>query len=256
MDFIRAEISKGRQAYIIFPLIEESETLDYENLMKGYENVKAYFPEPKYWISMVHGRQKSDVKETNMQRFAKNDTQIMVSTTVIEVGVNVPNATVMVIESAEKFGLSQLHQLRGRVGRSEHKSFCILLTGPKLNSEARERLQTMCSTNDGFKIAEKDLELAHFYQALIQAAGAFVHLQKNFEYPLHAKHGRRLRPAARLFALALRNLEQFPNEFRALSLEQFRQTLARYRDELSESHFQRNPWSPQSAPQFSLSARE
>jgi ATP-dependent DNA helicase RecG len=159
MDFIRSEINKGRQAYIIFPLIEESEKMDYENLMKGYENVKAYFPEPRYWISMVHGRQKGEVKETNMQRFVKNDTQIMVSTTVIEVGVNVPNATVMVIESAEKFGLSQLHQLRGRVGRSEHKSFCILLTASKLNNEARERLQTMCSTNDGFKIAEKDLEL-------------------------------------------------------------------------------------------------
>ena len=159
MDFIRAEIDKGRQAYIIFPLIEESETLDYENLMKGYENVKAYFPEPKYWISMVHGRQTALVKETNMQRFVKNDTQIMVSTTVIEVGVNVPNATVMVIESAEKFGLSQLHQLRGRVGRSEHRSFCILLTAPKLSNEARERLKIMTATNDGFKIAEKDLEL-------------------------------------------------------------------------------------------------
>jgi ATP-dependent DNA helicase RecG len=159
MDFIRAEIDKGRQIYIIFPLIEESEKLDYENLMKGYENVKAYFPEPKYWISMVHGRQAAQVKDTNMQRFVKYDTQIMVSTTVIEVGVNVPNATVMVIESAEKFGLSQLHQLRGRVGRSEHKSFCILLTAARINNEARERLQTMCATNDGFKIAEKDLEL-------------------------------------------------------------------------------------------------
>ena len=159
MDFIRSEIGKGRQSYIIFPLIEESEKMDYENLMKGYENVKAYFPEPKYWISMVHGRQAAQVKETNMQRFVSNDTQIMVSTTVIEVGVNVPNATVMVIESAEKFGLSQLHQLRGRVGRSEHKSFCILLTAPGLSNEARERLQIMCATNDGFKIAEKDLEL-------------------------------------------------------------------------------------------------
>ena len=159
MDFIRSEIGKGRQAYIIFPLIEESEKMDYENLMKGYENVKAYFPEPKFWISMVHGRQSVQVKETNMQRFVSNDTQIMVSTTVIEVGVNVPNATVMVIESAEKFGLSQLHQLRGRVGRSEHKSFCILLTAPGLSKEARERLQIMCATNDGFKIAEKDLEL-------------------------------------------------------------------------------------------------
>lgn len=159
MDFIKAEIKKGRQIYIIFPLIEESEKLDYENLMKGYENVKAYFPEPAYWISMVHGKQKNDLKETNMQRFVKRDTQIMVSTTVVEVGVNVPNASVMVIESAEKFGLSQLHQLRGRVGRGSDKSFCILLTGMKLTNEAKERLKIMCATNDGFKIAEKDLEL-------------------------------------------------------------------------------------------------
>ena len=159
MDFIKAEILKGRQAYIIFPLIEESDKLDYENLMKGYENVKAYFPEPKYWISMVHGRQSPEIKETNMKRFKENDTQIMVSTTVIEVGVDVPNASVMVIESAEKFGLSQLHQLRGRVGRGAEKSFCILLTGSKLSREAKERLKIMCDTNDGFKIAEKDLEL-------------------------------------------------------------------------------------------------
>ena len=159
MDFLKEEIARGRQGYIIFPLIEESEKLDYENLMKGYENVKAYFPEPKYWISMVHGRQKIDVKETNMQRFIKRDTQIMVSTTVIEVGVNIPNATVMIIESAEKFGLSQLHQLRGRVGRGSDKSFCILLTGVKLTNEARERLKILCDTNDGFRISEKDLEL-------------------------------------------------------------------------------------------------
>jgi ATP-dependent DNA helicase RecG len=159
MDFIKEEIRKGRQAYIVFPLIEESEKSDYENLMKGYENVKAYFPEPKYWISMVHGRQTIDVRDTNMQRFKTGDTQIMVGTTVIEVGVDVPNASVMVIESAEKFGLSQLHQLRGRVGRGSEKSFCILLTGTKLNNEARERLKTMVATNDGFKIAEKDLEL-------------------------------------------------------------------------------------------------
>ncbi len=159
MDFIKAEIAKGRQAYIIFPLIEESEKMDYENLMRGYENVKAFFPEPKYWISMLHGQQKPAVKDTNMQRFVKGDTQIMVSTTVIEVGVNVPNASVMVIESAEKFGLSQLHQLRGRVGRGSDKSFCILLTGMKPTNEARERIKMMCATNDGFKIAEKDLEL-------------------------------------------------------------------------------------------------
>jgi ATP-dependent DNA helicase RecG len=159
MDFIKAEIEKGRQAYIIFPLIEESEKMDYENLMRGYENVKAFFPEPKYWISMVHGRQKPLVKETNMQRFVKGETQIMVATTVIEVGVNVPNASVMVIESTEKFGLSQLHQLRGRVGRGSDKSFCILLTGSKPTNDAKERIKIMCATNDGFQIAEKDLEL-------------------------------------------------------------------------------------------------
>lgn len=158
MDFVRSEIDKGRQAYIIFPLIEESEKLDYENLMDGYEHVKAFFPEPKYWISMLHGKQPADIKESNMQKFVKRDTQIMVSTTVIEVGVNVPNASVMVIENAEKFGLSQLHQLRGRVGRGGEKSYCILLTS-KLNNDARERIKTMCATNDGFKIAEKDLEL-------------------------------------------------------------------------------------------------
>lgn len=159
MDFIRAEIDKGRQIYIIFPLIEESAKMDYENLMMGYENVKGYFPEPKYWISMVHGRQPAEQKELNMKRFVEGDTQIMVSTTVIEVGVNVPNASVMVIESTEKFGLSQLHQLRGRVGRGAEKSYCILLSGSKLGNDARERIKIMTTTNDGFKIAEKDLEL-------------------------------------------------------------------------------------------------
>lgn len=159
MDFLKAEISKGRQVYIIFPLIEESEKLDYENLMQGYENVKTYFPEPQYWISMVHGRQPAEQKELNMKRFVQGDTQIMVSTTVIEVGVNVPNASVMVIESSEKFGLSQLHQLRGRVGRGAEKSYCILMTSPKLGNDARERIKIMVSTNNGFDIAEKDLEL-------------------------------------------------------------------------------------------------
>ena len=159
MDFVKEEITKGRQAYIVYPLIEESSKMDYENLMKGFEEVKSFFPEPKYWISMVHGKQPAEQKETNMQRFVKADTQIMVSTTVIEVGVNVPNASVMVIESAEKFGLSQLHQLRGRVGRGAEKSFCILLTGPKVSNDARERLKIMVATNDGFKIAEKDLEI-------------------------------------------------------------------------------------------------
>jgi ATP-dependent DNA helicase RecG len=159
MNFIRSEIEKGRQAYIIYPLIEESAKLDFEDLMRGYEEVKAYFPEPKYYISMVHGKQKSVQKQTNMERFVKGDTQIMVSTTVIEVGVNVPNASVMVIESAEKFGLPQLHQLRGRVGRGNEKSYCILSTKVKLSSDAKQRLQIMCETNDGFKIAEKDLEI-------------------------------------------------------------------------------------------------
>jgi ATP-dependent DNA helicase RecG len=159
MSFVKDEIKKGRQAYIVYPLIEESSKLDYENLMKGFEEVKSFFPEPKYWISMVHGKQPAAQKEINMQRFVKADTQIMVSTTVIEVGVNVPNASVMVIESAEKFGLSQLHQLRGRVGRGAEKSFCILLTGPKISNDARERLKVMTATNDGFKIAEKDLEI-------------------------------------------------------------------------------------------------
>lgn len=159
MDFVKQEIAKGRQAYFIYPLIEESSKLDFENLMKGYEEVKAFFPEPQYYISMVHGKQKPEVKETNMMRFKTGDTQIMVSTTVIEVGVDVPNASVMVIESAQRFGLSQLHQLRGRVGRGSEQSFCILLTGKQLTQDGRERLKIMTATNDGFLIAEKDLEL-------------------------------------------------------------------------------------------------
>lgn len=159
MDFLKAEIALGRQVYVIFPLIEESEKLDYENLMQGYEAIKTYFPEPQYWISMVHGKMPAHQKDENMRRFVIHDTQIMVSTTVIEVGVNVPNASVMLIESSEKFGLSQLHQLRGRVGRGAEKSYCILLTGKKLGNEARERMKIMTSTNNGFVIAEKDLEL-------------------------------------------------------------------------------------------------
>jgi ATP-dependent DNA helicase RecG len=159
MDFIKTEIKLGRQIYFIFPLIEASEKLQYEDLMKGYENVKSWFPEPQYWISMVHGRMPAEQKEINMKRFVEQDTQIMVATTVIEVGVNVPNASVMVIESAEKFGLSQLHQLRGRVGRGSEKSYCILLSGNQIGRDAKDRLSVMCATNDGFKIAEKDLEL-------------------------------------------------------------------------------------------------
>jgi ATP-dependent DNA helicase RecG len=159
MDFVKTEIQKGRQAYFVYPLIEESEKLSFEDLMQGYDQVKSYFPEPTYKISMVHGRQKNIEKETNMQRFVSGDTQILVGTTVIEVGVNVPNASVMVIESSEKFGLSQLHQLRGRVGRGSEQSYCILLTSVKASREAKARIKIMCDHTDGFIIAEKDLEI-------------------------------------------------------------------------------------------------
>jgi len=159
MDFVKSQIRQGRQAYIVYPLIEESEKLDYENLMRGYEEVKAYFPEPEFRISMVHGQQSPEVRNTNMQRFVQGITHIMVATTVIEVGVHVPNASIMVIESAEKFGLSQLHQLRGRVGRGEYASYCILLTAPEIGKEAMERIRVMTQTDNGFLIAEKDLQL-------------------------------------------------------------------------------------------------
>ena len=157
--FIREEIKKGRQIYIVYPLISESETLDLNNLMSGYEAISRSFPLPDYRISMVHGKMKAEEKEFEMNRFVKGETQIMVATTVIEVGVNVPNASVMIIESAERFGLSQLHQLRGRVGRGAEKSYCILMTGDKLSKDSEKRIQTMVETNDGFKIAEVDLKL-------------------------------------------------------------------------------------------------
>jgi len=157
--FIKSEIEKGRQIYIVYPLIKESETLDYKNLMDGYEAISHYFPLPDYCVSIVHGQMKAADKEFEMQRFIKGETQIMVATTVIEVGVNVPNASVMVIESAERFGLSQLHQLRGRVGRGAEKSFCVLMTGDKLSKESKKRMATMVRTNDGFEISEVDLEL-------------------------------------------------------------------------------------------------
>lgn len=159
LNFMKAQIAEGRQIYIVYPLIEESETLDLKNLQDGYERLRAFFPPETYQISVVHGRMKPQDKEFEMQRFVRGETHIMVATTVIEVGVNVPNATVMVIENAERFGLSQLHQLRGRVGRGAAQSFCILMTGDKLSKEAIKRLRTMTETNDGFKIAEVDLEL-------------------------------------------------------------------------------------------------
>ena len=156
-EFIRQQVKLGRQTYIVYPLIEESETLDYKDLTDGYESVTRAFPEMQ--ISMVHGRMKAEEKDFEMARFVKKETQIMVATTVIEVGVNVPNASVMVVESAERFGLSQLHQLRGRVGRGADQSYCILMTGFKLSKDARTRLETMVRTNNGFEIADIDLKL-------------------------------------------------------------------------------------------------
>jgi ATP-dependent DNA helicase RecG len=158
-QFLKEEIGKGRQVYIVYPLIEESSQLDYKDLMDGYESIVREFPVPKYQVSIVHGRMKNTDKDFEMDRFVRGETQIMVATTVIEVGVNVPNASVMVIESAERFGLSQLHQLRGRVGRGAEQSFCILMTGSKLSEEAKTRMHTMVNSNDGFEIAEVDLKL-------------------------------------------------------------------------------------------------
>ena len=157
--FIKDEITKNRQVYVVYPLIQESEKMDYKDLMDGYESISREFPMPDYQISIVHGKMKPADKEYEMQRFAKGETNILVATTVIEVGVNVPNASVMVIESAERFGLSQLHQLRGRVGRGAEQSYCILMTSHKLSENSKTRLQTMVRTNDGFEIAEVDLKL-------------------------------------------------------------------------------------------------
>lgn len=157
--FLKKEIELGRQIYIVYPLIEESEKMDLKNLMEGYESICRDFPRPKYEASIVHGKMKAKDKEYEMQRFMKRETNIMVATTVIEVGVNIPNASVMVIENAERFGLSQLHQLRGRVGRGADQSYCVLMSSNKLTHDAKKRLNTMVETNDGFKIAEMDLQL-------------------------------------------------------------------------------------------------
>ena len=157
--FMREEIAKGRQIYIVYPLIKESEKMDLLYLEAGLEGLLREFPMPQYHISIVHGKMSVKDKDFEMQRFVKGQTQIMVATTVIEVGVNVPNASVMVIENAERFGLSQLHQLRGRVGRGAEQSYCILMSSNKLSKEGRTRLDTMVQTNDGFEIAEVDLQL-------------------------------------------------------------------------------------------------
>ncbi|GET21506.1 ATP-dependent DNA helicase RecG [Prolixibacter denitrificans] len=158
-DFMRKEIEIGRQIYMVYPLISESEKMDFKNLEEGYKHIKTAFPEPKYHVSMVHGRMRPADKDAEMMRFKNGETNIMVATTVIEVGVDVPNASVMVIESTERFGLSQLHQLRGRVGRGAEQSFCILMSKYKLGAESRKRIETMVATNDGFEIAEADMKL-------------------------------------------------------------------------------------------------
>ncbi|WP_083421849.1 ATP-dependent DNA helicase RecG [Arsenicibacter rosenii] len=157
--FMRQEIEKGRQVYVVYPLIEESEKLDYKDLMDGFESIQRAFPRPKYEIGILHGKMLPYEKDDEMQRFLRHETQILVATTVIEVGVNVPNASVMVIESAERFGLSQLHQLRGRVGRGSEQSYCVLMTGYKLSSDTKTRIETMVRTNNGFEIADVDLQL-------------------------------------------------------------------------------------------------
>jgi ATP-dependent DNA helicase RecG len=157
--FIRDEIAIGRQIYIVYPLIEESKTMDFKDLMDGYESISRDFPLPQYAISILHGKMKPADKDAEMKRFAEGKTNIMVATTVIEVGVNIPNASVMIIESAERFGLSQLHQLRGRVGRGAEQSYCILMTSHKLSADSKTRMETMVKTNDGFEIAEVDLKL-------------------------------------------------------------------------------------------------
>ena len=150
---------RGKQVFIVYPLIEESKKMDYKDLMDGYESICREFPLPRYQVSIMHGKMKTEAKDYEMKRFLQGKSQIMVSTTVIEVGVNIPNANVMIIESSERFGLSQLHQLRGRVGRGGDQSFCILMKGKKISKDAELRLQTMVRTSDGFEIAEVDLKL-------------------------------------------------------------------------------------------------
>ena len=217
-EFLRNEIAKGRQVYVVYPLIEESETLDYNNLMEGFDAIERTFPKPKYQISIVHGRQKPVDKDFEMQRFLRKETQIMVATTVIEVGVNVPNASLMLIESAERFGLSQLHQLRGRVGRGADQSYCILMTSHKLTADAKLRLDTMVRTNDGFEIAEIDLKL--------RGPGDLMGTQQsgilNFKIADLGKDSQILSIARHAADKLLKNdphLQQLPNKIVAVQLE-------------------------------------
>jgi ATP-dependent DNA helicase RecG len=159
MSFVGDQIALGRQIYVVYPLIQESEKMDFKDLIDGYDNISRDFPLPKYAISILHGKMKAEEKDFEMKRFAEGKTNIMVATTVIEVGVNIPNASVMIVESAERFGLSQLHQLRGRVGRGADQSYCILMSSHKLSNNSKTRMDTMVRTNDGFEIAEVDLKL-------------------------------------------------------------------------------------------------
>jgi ATP-dependent DNA helicase RecG len=158
-EFIKSEIGAGRQVYIVYPLIEESAKIDLKNLLEGFEELTKVFPEPTYQLAMVHGKMKNEEKNASMETFVTGQAQILVSTTVIEVGVNVPNASVMLIENADRFGLSQLHQLRGRVGRGADQSYCLLMTEYQLSLDARQRMQIMVESTDGFYIAEQDLKL-------------------------------------------------------------------------------------------------
>jgi ATP-dependent DNA helicase RecG len=159
MAFVTEQIELGRQIYVVYPLIQESEKMDFKDLMDGYDTISREFPLPKYAVSILHGKMKPAEKDFEMKRFAEGKTNIMVATTVIEVGVNIPNASVMIVESAERFGLSQLHQLRGRVGRGADQSYCVLMTSNKLSNNSKTRMETMVRTNDGFEIAEVDLKL-------------------------------------------------------------------------------------------------
>lgn len=218
--FIRKQIDLGRQVYIVYPLIEESANFDYKDLMDGYESISRSFP--KTPLSIVHGKMKAKDKDYEMNRFVANETKILVATTVIEVGVNVPNASVMVIEDAERFGLSQLHQLRGRVGRGAEQSFCILMTGNKLSKEARERVKTMVETNDGFKIAETDLK--------IRGPGDLMGTQQSGVLDLHiadlSRDGKILKEArscAEQILEADPYLESSDNQILKYELEQIRQ---------------------------------
>jgi ATP-dependent DNA helicase RecG len=158
-NFMKQEIAKGRQIFIVYPLINETEKLDYQSLEAGAEEIMTKFPYPQYTTAVVHGKQLNDVKKFNMDAFAAGRANILVATSVIEVGVDVPNASVMVIESAERFGLSQLHQLRGRVGRGSEKSYCVLMTGHKMSKESKHRIELMCATENGFELAEEDMKM-------------------------------------------------------------------------------------------------